>query len=311
MYIFNEFCMQMDKINYIAYIDSFSNYIYNIYIIGNYSNMTIEQFFYEQPVFSRSDFVCWRKKSGDITAQAISVALHYYVKKGRLKLIQRELYAVVPPNQTPENVLVDSYLIAARATRNSSSVLAYHTALELHGVAYSAFGQLTYLTTQKNKPFEFQGNWFQPVLMPTRLQKKHQEMFGVQTINRQGMEINITNLARTFVDVIDRVELSGGWEEICRSLSNMVAFNVDEAIEYCLLFDNARLAAKVGYFLEQRQGAFAVNSALLKPLLAAKPTVPQYLSTHANETCKLIKRWNLLMPISVIQRTWEEPHVNV
>jgi predicted transcriptional regulator of viral defense system len=273
--------------------------------------MGIEQFFYEHPVFSRSEFVCWRRESGDITAQAISVALHYYVKKGRIKLIQRELYAVVPPNQTPENLLVDSYLIAARATRNSSSILAYHTALELHGVAYSSFGQLTYLTTQKNKPFEFQGNWFQPVLMPTRLQKKHRAMFGVQTINRQGMEINITNLARTFVDVIDRVELSGGWEEVCRSLSNMVAFNVDEAIEYCLLFDNARLAAKVGYFLEQRQGAFAVNSAQLQPLLAAKPTVPQYLSTHPDEACKLIKRWSLLMPISVIQRTWEEPHVNV
>ena len=82
-------------------------------------------------------------------------------------------------------------------------------------------------------------------------------------------------------------------------------------IEYCLLFANARLAAKVGYFLEQRQGAFAVSTMQLKPLLAAKPTVPQYLSTHPNEVCKLIKRWNLLMPISVIQRTWEEPHVNV
>lgn len=273
--------------------------------------MSIEQFFYEHPVFSRSDFVRWRKKSGDITTQAISTTLHYYIKKERIKLIQRELYAVVPPNQTPETVLVDSYLIAACATRNSSSILAYHTALELHGVAYSAFGQLTYLTTQKNKPFQFQGNWFQPVLMPTRLQKKHQEMFGVQTINRQGMEIKITNLARTFVDVLDRVELSGGWEEVCRSLSNMVAFNIDEAIEYCLLFDNARLAAKLGYFLEQRQGAFTVNLAQLKPLLSAKPTIPQYLSTNTLEPCKLIKRWNLLLPISVIQRVWEEPHVNV
>ncbi len=100
-------------------------------------------------------------------------------------------------------------------------MLAYHTALELHGVAYSAFGQLTYVTSQKNKVFEFQGGWFQAVTSPLAL--------GVQVINRQGLDIQVTGLARTFVDVLDRVELSGGWEEVCRSIPFM---NEEVAISF-------------------------------------------------------------------------------
>ena len=146
--------------------------------------------------------------------------LQYYLKTGRIARIRRELYASIPPGQTIDTCATDSYLIAAKSAPDS--VLAYHTALELHGVAYSAFGQFTYLTKQKNKSFEFQGQWFQAVAEPLILKQKHKSLFAIQTINRQGLNIQITNLARTYVDILDRVELCGGWEEISRATNNMV-----------------------------------------------------------------------------------------
>ena|SRR3990167_84946 len=202
-----------------------------------------------------------------------------------------------------------SYLIAAKSA--SDSVLAYHTALELYGVAYSTFGQLTYFTKKKNKLFEFQGQWFRAVAHPLALKEKNQTLRFVQTINRQGLDIHITNPARTFVDVLDRVELCSGFEEVYRAIRNMVVLNIDEVIEYCLLLVNACLAAKVGYFLEQRQGAFAVSKAQLKLLLAAKPKMPQYISKQRHEEFQLIKKWNLLMPSRVIRQVWEEPNVDI
>lgn len=78
----------------------------------------------------------------------------------------------------------------------------------------------------------------------------------------------MTNAARTFVDVIDRVELYGGSEEVYRSISGLAVLNIDQVIDYCSMLDNVRLNAKVGYFLSQRQAAFAVTEKQLAPLLA-------------------------------------------
>ncbi len=271
--------------------------------------MKIETFLYEHPVFRHDEFVAW--KSGlkrTLQASSLNMALQYYLKTGRILRIRRELYAAVLPGQTPDAVTVDPYLIAGKSAVDS--ILAYHTALELHGVAYSTFGQMTYLTSQKNKPFEFQNLWFQAVSHPLILKKSQRTLFAVQSINRGGVDIKITNLSRTFVDILDRVELCGGWEEVCRALNSMAVLNVEEVVEYCLILKNACLAAKVGYFLEQRQGAFKTSETQLKPLLHAKPKNSQYVTKNKNDPYQLIQKWNILMPISVINQSWEEPNVD-
>ncbi len=269
--------------------------------------MNIEQFFYEHPVFRYEEFAAWKVTQGDIKPGSVNMALQYYVKSGQLRLIRRKLYVVIPPDQSADDFIVDPYLVAAKAS--DDSVLGYHSALALMGMAYSSFGQFTYITQRKNKSFEFQNQWFQPVSFSTRLQNK--VFTYVETIDRQGVSISVTNVARTFVDVLDRVGLSGGWEEVCRAVSNIVVLNVDEVIEYCLLLGNARLNAKVGYFLSQREGAFAVNEKQLQPLLVAVPKTPVYVSKRSQEKCQLVKPWNILLPESVVNRTWEEPDADI
>ncbi len=118
----------------------------------------------------------------------------------------------------------------------------------------------------------------------------------------------LTSLARTYVDVLARPDLAGGWEEVCRSLDNIAALNIEKVIEYCLALKNNIVAAKVGYFLEQRQGAFSVSQAQLSHLQTNKPISPQYIHHHAKESCVLIKKWNLMVPKSIVNRIWEEPN---
>ncbi len=271
--------------------------------------VSIEEFFYERPVFRHDEFARWKASKGGIKPASVNTALRYYVKTGQIKLIRRELYAVIPPNQSPENIMVDPYLIAAKATEDA--VLGYHTVLELMGVAYSTFGQFTYITSQKSKPFEFQGQWFQPVTHPAALQRARKELEGVNRINQQGVSIAITNSARTFVDVLDRIDLCGGWEEVCRAIQYIAALNIEEVIHYCLLLDNLRLNATVGYFLSRRKGAFAVSEKQLSPLLKATPKGPQYASKKTNEKFQLVKPWNILLPTSVIEQSWEEPNIDI
>ena len=179
------------------------------------------------------------------------------------------------------------------------------------GLAYSSFGQLTYLTEQKSKSFQYQEYWFQSVAVPAALQKKQLSTMYVDTIDRQGVTLKITNPARTFVDILDRIELSGSLEEVCRSIQNFAIINIDELINYCLTLENARLTATVGYFLSQRKGAFVVSKEKLEPLLQAIPKVAPYVPKKSNEKFQLIKPWNILLPVSMLNQSWEEPNDSV
>lgn len=271
--------------------------------------MEIETFFYTHPVFRYEEFARWKTEQGTINPQAVHKALFYYTKTGRLLNVRRGLYAVIPPDGTSEQVSVDPYLLASKVSNDS--VLAYHTALELHGVNYSIFAQFTFITSKKIKPFDFRGQLFQPVALPLALKKSGESNFGIEKIDRQGVAIQITSLARTFVDVLDRIELSGGWEEVIRSISNMASLDVNAVIQYCLILNNRILAAKVGFFLEQRQGALAISSEVLEPLLDKKPLTPQSLVSHDREGGQLIKKWNLILPLHVLKKSWEEPEHDV
>lgn len=267
--------------------------------------MNITKFFYEHPVFRLDELAKWKIGHGASNKLAIHALIQHYLKSGRLLRVRRELYAVIPPNVTVDSVSVDPYLIAGKVT--SDSVVSFHTALELLGVAYSSFEQFTYVSARKTKPFEFQGQRFQPVVTPLNLRANDDALFEVEMVNRQGVNINVTSLSRTFVDILSRVELSGGWEEVMRSISNIAVLNIDRLIDYCLKLNNAVLSAKVGYFLEQRQGVFAPTEEQINRLLKQKPSSPQYLSKKHFEPCRLIKKWNIMMPISVIEKNWEEP----
>ena len=266
--------------------------------------MKAEQFFYEHPVFNYREFVEWKAKQGTTNNNSIRIALQYYVKTGKLLHLRRGLYAIVPPNASVKNHKVDSYLIAGKVVNDS--ILAYHTALELHGLAYSSFEQLTFFTKHQVKTFEIGPQRYQPIILPKTLTKGKGSLFGVEIINRQGVELKITNISRTFVDVIDRIDLSGGIEEVYRSVENIASLDVDAAIKYCLMFNNARLAAKVGYFLEQRKGAFAITDKQLRLLLTNRPRVPQYLSKKLQKNCCLVRKWNLMMPQYLLNKAWEE-----
>ncbi len=271
--------------------------------------MNVRQFLEMHAIFRYEHFAALKQSQGVDNPAGIRSALKHYVKSGRIKSLRRNQYAVVPLGANAVTFYPDPYLIAATAT--DDAVVGYHTALELLGNAYSSFGQYVYLTEQKSKAFEMNGDWFQPVAQPSQLKKHKQSLLYTETLNRQGVTIRVTNAARTFVDVLNRVELSGGWEEVVRSIEQMVVLNIDEVIDYCLILENASLAAKVGYFLSLRQGAFSISEEKLKRLQAAKPLQPTYVNNQQHESSQLIKEWNILLPVSVANQLWNEPNADI
>lgn len=230
--------------------------------------------------------------------------LTYHRKRGRVVRIRRGLYATVPPGTDPAFVSVDPYLIAAKMTRDA--VLAYHTALEFHGRAYSVHWRLVYVSASKSLPLTFQSHSFRSAPVPPPLQAKGEEFFGVTHQERSGVGIRVTNHERTLVDVLDRPDLTGSWEEIWRSLESVEFFDLDQVIEYTRMLENATTAAKVGFFLEQNRDPLMVEEGHLETLRELRPRQPHYLTRVRSKGCRMVKGWNLMVPAEILNRTWGE-----
>jgi predicted transcriptional regulator of viral defense system len=144
------------------------------------------------------------------------------------------------------------------------------------------------------------------VKFPQTLLRKGKENYGVVQMDRVGLEIRVTSLERTLVDVMNRPDLSGTWEEIWRSLESVEFFDLDKVVEYALLLENATTAAKVGFFLEQHRETLMVDDAHLKPLRDLRPKQPHYLERRRRKAGRLATGWNLVVPTEVFERTWAE-----
>jgi predicted transcriptional regulator of viral defense system len=266
--------------------------------------MKMNEFLLQHAVFTLDELDHFLAAAGSCNPNTRKSLLTYYRKQGRIISLRRGLYATVPPGADSKSYPVDPYLVAAKMAPDA--VLAYHTALEFHGKAYALHTLYRYVSAKKTLPLKFQSHEFLRAPLPPTLKAKRKEMFGVTIRKYSGVEIRVTNLERTFVDVLDRPDLSGGWEEIWRSLESIEFFDVDQVVAYVLLLGNATTAAKAGFFLEQHKESLMVDDFHLDPLRKLRPRHPHYFIRGKRKDCRWVKDWNLMIPVEILNRSWEE-----
>ena len=261
-----------------------------------------DAFFRNHPVFTGEELAAHLAAAGQVGARTQESLLAYHTKADHLVRVRRGLYAVIPPEANRDTYPIDPYLVAARLTPDA--VLSHHTALEFHGRAYSAWQHLFYLAERPLKPVTFRSNVFRGARFPDALVRSGNQLFGVLTAERAGMSLKVSSLERTLVDVLGRPDLAGGWEEVWRSLESVEFFDLDKAVEYALLLENATTAAKVGFFLDQHREGLIVEDRHLKSLRNRRPRKPHYLDRSKRYVGSLVSEWNLIVPAEVLERSW-------
>lgn len=262
--------------------------------------LMLNDFFIKHPVFTLDEFKKFHLAEDNQSSRTAESALAYYCKRGKLRRLKRGLYASA---DSAERFVPDTFLIASRMAEDA--VLVYHTALEFHGRAYSVFNKFTYQTAFGNKPFLFHDYQFKPTSVPAPLRKKKQANFGVTGVEYKGLEVKVSSLERTMVDVFNRPVYSGSWEEIWRSLESVEFFDLDIVLKYVRLLDNSTTAACVGFFLEQNRDRLLVDEKYFAALQKLCPKQPHYFDSRQRQG-KLLKKWNLLVPEEILNKSWEE-----
>lgn len=159
--------------------------------------------------------------------------------------------------------------------------------------------------------FDFRDIKYQAVAIPSALSVAGQESFGVQPMDRLGQKVLVTGLERTLVDVLDRPYLCGSWEEIWLSLESIAYIDIDQVLKYALLLANSTTIAKLGFFLEIHQETLMIPERYLEELRKYSPAKPHYMDRNQSQPQKMIAKWNLVVPLNLINRSWEEPNANI
>lgn len=263
-----------------------------------------DTFFRRHPVFTSEELSAHLYANGKVGDRTLESLLAYYKNTGRLVRIRRGLYTVVPPDSDPQSHPVDPYLIASRLTPDA--VLSHHTALQFFGRAYSVWQEFTYQSERPLREMTFREQTFRRTSFPKTLARYDKKYFGAPAVPYSGMLLKVTSLERTLVDVLYRPRLSGGWEEVWRSLESVEFFDLDVVVEYCLLLANASTTSRVGFYLEQHREELMVEEHHLKELRAHRSRQPHYLDRSRRETGRLFRDWNLVVPHEIVERSWSE-----
>lgn len=265
--------------------------------------MKLEEWFSKRPVFTLDEVRALLDRGYSRNERTRESILSYHLRAGRLVRVRRGLYAVVSRGDDPKTAPVDPFLVAAKSAKDS--VLAYHTALELHGKARSVFETFYFQTGKPVRTTTFRANRYVGVLFPKPLRESGREFFGTTVLERAGIEFRAASLERTLVDLHARPDLGGGWEEIWRSLEAVEYFDVDSIAEYVELLGNRTTAAKVGWFLERHAESLMVEERHLERLRKLRPKQPHYMERSRPGT--LVGDWNLVVPKALFDRSGEEP----
>lgn len=257
--------------------------------------MKPESFLTSHSIFTREEFTTALRDRGRAAATVHS-HLARWIRQGRIARIKQGVFVRIEPTH-PIGVLPDLIALASRMAPDAA--VAYHTALEAHGVAQSIFERLTFVTWTKARSTSYQGRVFTPVRPRVPLFKANLGERWIERTERSGIEIRVTNLERTVADVLDRPELAGGVDEVWRSIASIPAIDPGLLEQYVNLLASRTLAAKVGFFLETRREELIIPTKMLERLRIQIPRAP--VAMDRRRRGRLIPQWALIVPVELLR----------
>jgi predicted transcriptional regulator of viral defense system len=223
--------------------------------------------------------------------------LKHHLQTGKLKLVSRGIYSVVPPGASADHFHPDPFFVAV--SLRPDCIFSHHSALELLGSAHSMWKKCTLYTSQRRRALELDNLTICFLTHPAPFQTSANFGIGTRRVERRGQLLRTTGPERTLVEGFRRPALAGGAEELVNSAAGFQFLDLQLLESILCSYDIANLWAATGWFLEQHQKDFHVPNDLITRCEKHKPKFPQYLERNSRGG-RLAARWNLILPLSLV-----------
>lgn len=232
-------------------------------------------------IFNLDDIILYAGNKNNAKA-----LLKNYKKQNRIVQIRRNLYSIT--ELATKMTLANKFEIGSHIS--DTSYISYHSALEYHGIAHQVFYNLYISSATRFNDFEFEDISY--------LYCKSNISEGVK-IPLMNSLIRVTDIERTVIDCIDRIDRAGGLEELIHSFSMITYLNEQKLILYLRDYDKAFLYKKVGFILQHFQKEMKLSDEFLSLCHNQGANNVKYL-TAKNESNTFHKEWNIYAPKNIL-----------
>ena len=232
-------------------------------------------------VFHKKDAVAFIQDEN-----AAKEILRRYKKQRLISQIRRDLYVVT--DLATKAILATKFEIASQIT--PSSYLAYHTALEYYGLAHQIFYELYVSSKEMFNRFDYEG------IRYTFCQSKSET--GVVNPVTDSL-VRVTDLERTVLDCIHRIDLCGGLEELVTCFAIITYFNEKKLLNYLHHFDKQVLYQKTGFILSYFQKEMKLSDEFFEICKSKIGKSIRHL-TDTQESDTYFKEWKLCAPKNIL-----------
>jgi predicted transcriptional regulator of viral defense system len=207
------------------------------------------------------------------------------IKNGTICRVKTNLYSVT--DLATMRCAANKYEIATHIAEDTC--VAYHSAMEYHGLGHQLFNEVSVITSYAFRPFEFEGITY------IRRQGKIGEGIMIPLMNSM---VRVTDLERTVVDCIDRIKYAGGIEELLNNLSAITYIDESKLLDYLKAYQKASLYQKTGYLLSMFKKQMHLSAGFFRLCKAHIGKSTRYL-TDSSKDSFYDAEWKLCVPMEM------------
>jgi predicted transcriptional regulator of viral defense system len=253
------------------------------------------------PVFTRAEYAA--ALGHPANAASVTSLLRHHLRVGNIKRVSREVFAAVPAHLAADRMVIDRF--AAASKLRADGVLGFHSALELHGIAYSEFNEVQLISAGRSKLVDLPFGACRFLTPPKALAAAGKADYLTMPVDLQGLAVRVTAVERTVVDVLHRPDIAGGAEEVLKSLDLVRHLDPAKIADYAALLDSRSIASVCGWWLEKRRTELGVTEDVLARLRARLPRSRHYALGAEPGRAVLVAPWQVLLPPGAVNAAFE------
>jgi predicted transcriptional regulator of viral defense system len=192
-----------------------------------------------RPIFTAKEARAFLKEDPYLT-------LHQLKKKKWILAIKGGLYAIVPLDigiKGAESFIVHDFIVASYLVQ--PYYIGMWSALNYHGLSDQIPSSVFVCTTKAKRPLNVLNSKF------VFVQLSKEKFTGIEKVNIEGREVNLSDKNKTAVDCLDHPEHAGGIDEIAKALYfNHEELDFRKLRTYAMKTKSVAVFKRLGFILE-------------------------------------------------------------